>query len=387
MTTDWEVYAYVNGSYSEAWNDVFDPDSDTYTWIYIGISFAKVTSLKTLVCLVIKTTAPTGACREVEAVYTTSSTYDGDYYRVLYFGDGLKGSIRTIYIWNYAKAVSTMEMFATKKKNCDASSYAPEAYCLSCDPLVGSNACFDDCPMNHTGGFPCKNTKYDCPNMCLTCVNTVDCTHCDDSSFLFGTDCECNEGYYTANSTGTAYCVICHDYCSKCNGGLSTECTACADGYYMVVDTKQCVENCMDYGMYYYDTDSSRCQPCPDTSFTVDGLTCLYETQAYQYNITDNNTLIIEFSNPVIMNAQSADDAFVVEIKGDKDYDFAISTNATSTEYQTFVSVYLESYSTLYGSGEEYIIFKFRYQDAFQDVARRGISSENTTFEGNAYAF
>eukprot|EP00347_Sterkiella_histriomuscorum_P021502 403333755 len=199
----------LNGT-TKSWSSAFNNTLDIKEYIFVGVSLIKSSTTNTTVCVYIKTNNETSMCKIFDKIYQTSSTDDGQEYRIGKFGRGLNGVLVTAYIWNFAKALNTMKLSAVPKDQCNPSTNAPKPFCLSCDYYLADQTCFDSCNFTNIGGYPCQNSIYNCPNLCLTCEKVTQCTYCQDDSRMSTFDCVCRYGYFeqTNATTGKPYCTM-----------------------------------------------------------------------------------------------------------------------------------------------------------------------------------
>ncbi|KAL4473928.1 hypothetical protein ABPG74_022792 [Tetrahymena malaccensis] len=168
--------------------------------------------------------------------------------------------------------------------------------CLSCSqPLVlFNNLCVQNCPLKYYINTLPNNTQecVACPSQCITCISQQNCSTCaygyyksDKQCLKCTNNCEicygvsglycqkCQQSYFLQNSLCVKQCQIvdnvgyymdlasrtcmqCDQQCLQCLNPLSTGCTSCRDGYYLL---------------------SGTCQSCPSNS-----LQCYYDNKQKQ---------------------------------------------------------------------------------------------------------
>ncbi|CDW72605.1 UNKNOWN [Stylonychia lemnae] len=252
----------LNGSIAKI-EKAFDSLNDLHQYLFFGFSIIKRTASSTLVCMYIQSTFPKESCQIIEKLYATNQNNDGLNYRMIKIGKGFDGIIRSAYIWSYAKGIDSMKITALPKKNCKPESNAPQPFCLSCDSILGNSKCFDSCNLTNIGGYPCLNSYYDCPDLCMTCEKNTTCSHC-------------------------------------------------------IAGTNNCTSSCLNLGNQYFEPTLNSCQDCPINTFTIDGKVCLKMTNVEFKNLTDDYKIDILFSRNIIIVPETTlydDDDIIVKIR------------------------------------------------------------------------
>ena len=172
-------------------------------WVYIGVSFAK---------LYYPSTLDEGYYYSKSCVYIwgpnnfekSGCALINDYYDETWkrpnawetrMGNGLKGFIRNVYIWNFYKALSTM--YYTPRRNypfkdkCSAFTNQGYPVCSACDQLLASSTCFSSCVTNSYASDYNFCLNQNCTNdLCTSCyadtksINDNYCTACIDNAEL-----------------------------------------------------------------------------------------------------------------------------------------------------------------------------------------------------------
>ena len=151
-------------------------------------------------------------------------------------GRGLKGYIKSIYIWSTYKALTNL--YYTPRRNTDyrlldrCSAFAMQGMpsCKGCDQYLGLSTCYSSCATNTYGTYYTAGacTSFNCTNkLCIACYSDTSsknnnyCTACiPNASLLDGTVgfCKCNTGFYYDSLNNQ--CFKCHPYCYTCTGPL-----------------------------------------------------------------------------------------------------------------------------------------------------------------------
>ena len=140
-------------------------------------------------------------------------------------------------------------------------------YCTNCYGNCNRNGgCISGCYDRYYRAYDVSRHGYECilcPDHCLTCNSSLECTSCDTgywgsycqhncTSCL--TSCEknkgctagCFSGYYQKQISGAIQCEKCPDICLTCTN--SSVCSECKAGYYLV-DGRSCIacsNNCIN---------------------------------------------------------------------------------------------------------------------------------------------
>lgn len=147
--------------------------------------------------------------------------------------------------------------------------------CLSCiAPLILSNgSCVNFCPDGtfvHVQGSGLACAK--CDHSCLTCTgNATACTSCTSEYRNVPGKCvkKCAEGSY-ADARGQ--CQSCHPSCRNCNDGSASSCTECGtkdDRQLLFLHKGECKAACPN-GLFG-ETGSQECKPCDATCGSCSG--------------------------------------------------------------------------------------------------------------------
>ena len=71
----------------------------------------------------------------------------------------------------------------------------------------------------------------------------------------------CPDGSYFVDEIGfDPACIACDDLCSICTGSLTTECSACSEGNFLLLDQTSCFDNCPDG--FFNERLTYTCEPC-----------------------------------------------------------------------------------------------------------------------------
>ena len=217
----------VNSTAAVIIPDAYDSVNFPSQWVYVGVNFAKLywfkDYMRNIQTFYSKTCAYIWGPNEFErsgcAVIDDywDETWYAPYYWDTRMGDGLIGFIKTVYIWDFYKAMTNLHYTPRRnypyKNQCSPFNNQGYPTCGGCDQYLGSSTCFSSCQTN-SYATDWNNCLVDnCTNtLCTSCYSDTSawnnnyCTSCISNAFLTsGTigDCQCNLGYYYDNSTAT----------------------------------------------------------------------------------------------------------------------------------------------------------------------------------------
>ena len=155
-------------------------------------------------------------------------------------------------------------------KVCDLC-YDDSEYCIKCAKGYKKNH-YNKCQILCEDGFYVDyeaNICRRCNRPCLTCVNNENnCRTCIENynilklnsynNYNYNTCVETCPNKFTKVKNEINECIKCKEECSKC---ISQDfCTACEEGYYLIIDLGLCVKACPSS---YFVEDNSLCTLCP----------------------------------------------------------------------------------------------------------------------------
>jgi len=161
----------------------------------------------------------------------------------------------------------------------DGDEVVDELDCVALDPLTGScSAPGQGClpteagpacgclPGWYDGGGMCEN----CHSSCAECWGPLnaECTVCSPGHFLYVTTCgeTCPAGFYKEAISNS--CQPCHEACTACLSA-PTECIACKTGFFLHAPTLTCQTSCLPG--YYGEPATNLCQVCNAACTTCTG--------------------------------------------------------------------------------------------------------------------
>ena len=147
----------------------------------------------------------------------------------------------------YYNGSGTCIRCSTPCQNClnstQCTSCAPNFYYASSNEV--NNRCVGTCSIGTYANIA-TSTCDTCSMSCYSCsVLANNCTSCNGSLFLSGTQCvsSCPDG--TFENAATNQCSVCDAGCQSTCGISATDCTACKTGYFRVsANSTQCVNSC-----------------------------------------------------------------------------------------------------------------------------------------------
>lgn len=132
-----------------------------------------------------------------------------------------------------------------------------------------NNTCLPKCPEAYY--YPAENPKVclTCPVGCFTCTSNSVCQSCQDSYYAYLSICiaKCPSRYYT--NYVSMSCGMCDPACLECIGNSLSDCTVCANGQLVYINSfgiGSCINSCPD-GTYQTPTTCSYCMPTCKTCY------------------------------------------------------------------------------------------------------------------------
>ena len=192
--------------------------------------------------------------------------------------------------------------------------------------------------LSSTGICTCKqgfvDTGYSllncskCHETCDTCSGVLlnECHSCKDQNALLKSmpgKCECALGY-SNSGLENSNCEPCHPLCTICSELNSSYCLTCNDkNSYLDEGVCKCLT-----GFYYNEThfkcekcEVNECKYCRESvclecfeGFSISNNNCIQNELELNIQVLDNNTIIFNFSEPLLEDLKS--DQFTSEIEG-----------------------------------------------------------------------
>eukprot|EP00347_Sterkiella_histriomuscorum_P000767 403374579 len=387
------AYFFINNTDSKQYcktyfTDLFDPERDLGTWLFLSVSVSEFSGYSTNICIYKRGWATKAYCKILYCTMPAHTSLMNWYIG----GKSFEGAIKTLHIWNYAKAINVMNysplyglQYEEQEQNVDTkgdcNAFDPESdkifldYCPVCDKytkITGSvSTCNSQCPFNYYDSL-CKNK---CVNdLCEVCLGggPSDCQVCKPGASKDSTTSICTCGYADYFlSEDSQYCDTCDQSCYGCYGKSNKECYECESGYIPITDKDLCgsgvccFENCPQYSkLYYYSFITNRCLYCGTGKYSLDGFSCTEMVFAQIQSLSKDMTKItIQFTRPVkhTLSIEDLMGKLDVVISGPRDsYSLIWTVDYTTIPTNTLISEFsinLQIQSTLYGLESIKVIF------------------------------
>ncbi|CDW91190.1 UNKNOWN [Stylonychia lemnae] len=381
------AYFFINNTnnkqFCKTWfTNFIDPLQDLKEWLYISVSASEFSDYSTNVCVYKRGWSVTAQCQVLLCQMNKHSQSQSWYIG----GKSFTGAIRTMYIWNYAKALNVMnyspliglisedlEQSVETKGDCEA--FNPNndkiflGYCALCDKYNGmanqGKMCFSPCDFNKYDEMCTEKCRNDLCEICLG-GSVTDCQVCKTGAEIDSTSYQCKctySDYYLASDSQS--CLQCHQSCYGCDGSNYTNCYACESGYIPVTDKDLCgtglqYQQLLVQVQFYVNLNLD----CGAGKYSIDGYTCTDMVFASIENLAiDMSSLKIKFTRPLThsLDYEDLSSKFQIIITGPREsYIISYSLDENSfmkAKYSKIVTFTLGVQSTLYGIEKVKIIF------------------------------
>ena len=155
-----------------------------------------------------------------------------------------------------------------------------DSQCISCSEgmLLYEGSCTDKCP---NGTYQSMTSCYPCHETCADCLgpDSDHCLSCPTETYLQSNHCvkTCSLGSF---SDPRGLCVVCPENCANCS--TADRCTLCADGYFLMTTSGNCVDECPSGFATKHSTRT--CYPClPNCDKCSDLSSCIQCADTFSY--------------------------------------------------------------------------------------------------------